>query len=62
MPERSYRYQHPDQLAFDQRIAALRRRGWSFAEIGREVGVTENVVRGALRRIRGAFGEGVLRV
>jgi hypothetical protein len=46
----------------DTEIVTLRRRGWTYARIGGEVGMSESGVRRALERIRdGGFGQGMTR-
>jgi DNA-directed RNA polymerase specialized sigma24 family protein len=46
----------------DERILKLRRLGWTYAKIGRAVGMDESGVRRALERIRErGFGQGATR-
>jgi IS30 family transposase len=43
----------------DRQIVQLRQRGWTYAKIGRAVGMTESGVRRSIERIReGGFGQG----
>ena len=46
----------------DRLILQMRRRGFTYAQIGQRVGMSESGVRRALQRIReGRFGEGMTR-
>ena len=56
-PGRFYTLNAPDR---DEMIVALRRRGWTYAKIGRRVGMSESGVKRALDRIRaGGYGMGM---
>ena len=62
MPDSPGRYYALPAHVRDERILKLRRLGWTYAKIGREVGVDESGVRRAIQRIRdGGFGEGMTR-
>jgi hypothetical protein len=55
-PGRFYAIPAPER---DRQIVQLRQRGWTWAKIGRAVGMDESGARRAFQRIRdGGFGQG----
>jgi DNA-directed RNA polymerase specialized sigma24 family protein len=55
-PGRFYTLPAPER---DRQIVQLRQRGWTYAKIGKRVGMTESGVRRSIERIReGGFGQG----
>lgn len=52
-------YEIPTQVR-DQMIVQLRRRGWTYKNIGKRVGMSESGVKRALDRIAGGgYGQGM---
>lgn len=54
-------YAMPSQVR-DKTIVELKRKGWTNARIGKQVGMSESGVRRAVDRIRaGGYGDGISR-
>lgn len=62
MPDQPGRYYALPPHVRDERILQLRRMGWTYARIGKTVGMDGSGVRRAIERIRdGGFGQGMTR-